>query len=1360
MNQFKITKIGLLNFWLYDEEEYDFYGGNLILRGANGSGKSVTMQSFIPLILDGNKSPDRLDPFGSKERKIEDYIIGDSESIQKEEATSYLYMETYNEKENQYITIGLGFRGRKGKPVESWGFSLKDGKRIGKDFFLYKDSANKIPLSKNELKSRLGSINEFTDTTKDYKAMVNRLLFGFPNLDTYEEYIKLLLQLRSNKLSKDYKPTNLINVLNTVLKPLTEEDLRPLSEAIEQMNKTKEQIETLEKNSKSLKDFLKVYKNYNEIMLLTKARNYQKIREDYLKLKTNLDSLTDNITKLKEELTTKKKRYQNVIEQIELNQEAKKQLDNGDLTQKIESLTSIQQTIQSLEQKIKELSTSIDNSEKEQLELNNKISKIENEIYQLKKVIEESSIDLKGLSEDSYFDEIILFADELTKNINEDISFDSILMSFNHYKGKINTIKHWLEEEQKILLESENSRIEFEKLSNEYKQLEKDISTQEKNLKESILAWEEDFINKVNNNNYLKLEDPIKKQIFDLMNEYSNTNFDKIKSIYQTTATDLINRVIKESLKIETKKSTSQKELSDLQEEYNNLKSSKDIELPSLNEDTDRILKENNIESISLYKCIEFKEDVSEKIRNNLESSLLDLNILNAKIINEADIAKLSHLNTEILYLTKTTKKKNNLLKYFNIQLEKGNPIKEQYVKEILECISIDPDDTVSICANGISKIDVLHAIADNNYKQAFIGYLKRIEVKEQKLKELETKIDLLAKEIVNMDNLIQSNNNKISTIELESTNLPSNIHINTILDKIKDLNITLSWNDKKQKELEKELTIIDNKIKEIKEKINSQKTSIRIPLNLASYNEVLLHVNTMNEILQNLRITHSSYLSKLELKATYQSSLETVLNNIEYLQAENYEKELALKINIQNEETINQLLLTEEYQDQKEKLLKIQQALIELSEEKDSLIKEVSSLEKDIEYQENNFTELSLNIQSIEPEMNVYKEIFLREYKLNYIYTEEITEIDTTIKKIIKEGKEKKDVSLNDALNNFYSSYNHYSLELSDYSLRNITLFADFEEQDETLKRIYQANIRADITAMYQGIKVNIIELSQKLENDIEENKDLISKQDRHLFEDILLNTVGEKIRNRINSSNEWVSKINHIMAKMQENSALSFKLVWKSISAFHEGEIDTKELVRILKMDPKLLKETDTNKLTNHFRSKIKKAEELYQDSYISFYKIIEEVLDYRTWFTFQLMYQRKGMNERELTDKTFSKFSGGERAKSMYIPLFASVYAKLNLAKETSLRTIALDEAFAGVDEDNIREMFGILKYLDLNFMINSQVLWGDYDTIDDLSICELIRPHNSNVVTVERYRWNGKYKEIINDRKEYNEEQNHA
>lgn len=1352
MNRFRITKIGLLNFWLYDEEEYDFYGGKLILRGTNGSGKSVTMQSFIPLILDGNKSPDRLDPFGSKERKIEDYIIGDSESVQKEEATSYLYMETYNQEENKYITVGLGFRGRKGKPVESWGFSLKDGKRINKDFYLYKDPANKIPLTKNELKSRLGTINEFTDTMKDYKQMVNRLLFGFPNLDIYDEFIKLLLQLRSNKLSKDYKPTNLINVLNTVLQPLTEEDLRPLSEAIEQMNKTKEKVETLEKNSKSLKDFLKVYRNYNEIILLTKARNYQKINNNYLELKTNIDNLIKEITNFKESLLLSKNKYNKVQVDIEVNNETKKQLDNQDLKQKIESLSTINTTINSLETKIKEIEQTIDNNNKDKLAINTKISNIDNEIYKLKKYLEETSIDLKSLSEDSYFDEIIFFIDELIENIDTFISFDSIFMSLKRYREKVNLIKSLLEEEQQIILESESSRLEFEKLSNDYKKIEKDIINQEHNLRESIMAWQEDFINKEKNNIYLKLDDYSKKSIFELMNDYSNENYNEVKNIYLNCSRNLINKLIENNLNLETKKNNKQKELNELNLEYQTLKNSEDIELPSLNKDTDKILIENNIESIPLYKCIEFKDNISDKIKNNLESSLLDLNILNAKIIKESDLNKVSKLNTEIMYLTKSTKKKNNLLKYFNIKLNNNINFEENYIKEILSSISIDENDIISINENGISKADFLNSIANSNYKQTFIGYLKRKELKERKLQELSEKIDTLYKEINNINNLINSNNDKISTIEIEVTNLPLNTNIVNILDKIKELNISLSWNNQRQKELEQVLEKINNKLKEIKEKINTNKQEMYIPLNLSSYKEVSLLITSINDTLQNIKTTHNSYLNKLEINNSYKERYEDIINNIEYLEADKQEKETSLKINIQNRNTINELLSTKEYQEQKEKLLTIENNLMNLSNERDNLIKEISNLEKDIEYKENNLEELTIKITPLENELKAYKEIFLREYKLNYVYSDEITDIDTTVKRIIRDGKERKEFSLNEALNNFYSSYNHYSLELNDYSLRNITLFNDYDIQDENLTKIYENNTRIDVTSMYQGVKLNIIELSKKLESDIEENKDLISKQDRHLFEDILLNTVGEKIRNRINSSNEWVAKINNIMAKMQENSALSFKLVWKSISAENEEEIDTRELVRILKMDPKLLKESDSEKLTNHFRSKIKKAEELYQDSYISFYKIVEEVLDYRSWFTFQLLYQRKGMNEKELTDKTFSKFSGGERAKSMYIPLFASVYAKLNLSAQFALRIIALDEAFAGVDEENIREMFGILKYLDLDFIINSQVLWGDYDTIDDLSICELIRPQNSQVVTVERYRWNGKYKEIINNRKE--------
>ena len=1341
----KITKIGLLNFWLYDEEEFDFYDGKLILRGTNGSGKSVTMQSFIPLILDGNKSPDRLDPFGSKERKIEDYIIGNSETIQKEEAISYLYMEV--KKDNNYITIGLGFKGRKGKPVESWGFALKDGKRIGKDFYLYKDPANKVPLSKNELKSRLGTINEFTDTTKEYKSMVNRLLFGFPNLDTYDEFIKLLLQLRSNKLSKDYKPTNLVNVLNTVLQPLTEEDLRPLSEAIEQMNKTKEKIETLEKNTKSLKEFLKLYKNYNEVVLLTKARNYQKTNKEYKNLKEDIKRCEKEFNNLKQDLDNSIKRKLKVIESIDINNETKKQLDNQDLKQKIENLEKINKDINNLEIKIKELKTKLDSDEQDKLNLKNDIAKTENEIYKIKKEIDNKAIDLKDLANDIYFDEITFFIDDLLEN--KTTSFETILKQLNNYKDKVSQITNLLDEEQKILIESETTRVEYEKLTKQFKNLEQDINNQETNLKESIMSWEEQFINNLNNNNYLKLDNETKKSIFDLMNSYTIKNFDKVKDVLNNYANMLIDDINKEILTLELKKSLKQKEMIDLKKEYDLLKNKEDLEIPNTDENIDKILDENNIKHISLYKCLEFKQNIEEKVKNKIENILLNLNMLNAKIIAEEDLNKLDKLNINLLYLTKTKEKKNNLLKYFDVVGPNKN-----YIMDILKCISTDTTDLIAINENGISKIDALNFIADKNYQQTYIGYIKRLNLRKEQLEKLSDQINLLNIEIKNIDNLIDNDTNKIIIIKKETV-LPDNNIINQILDRIHELNISLSWNDKKQKELENIIFEIDNKLKEIKRNIEENKKGLYIPLNLKIYKEVLLSINVTKDLIQDVHNLYNNYINKLEINESYKTRLEDNINNIDYLEAELNEKSHDLNINIENKNTIEKLLESKEYKDQKEKLLNIEIELDELNKEKDSLIDKIGFLTSDIQNKEINLNNLINDLNILDKKLKVYEEIFVREYKLNYVYQEELIDVDNMANKIIKDGSNKKEISVKEALNNIYSSFNQYSLELNDYSLKYNFIFSDYEKTTEEINKIYDDNTRIDITAMYQGIKLNIIKLNETLNDVILENKDLISQQDRYLFEEILLNTVGEKIRNRIKSSNEWVNKINNIMATMQENSALSFKLVWKSISAIDDNEIDTKEIVQILQMSPDLLDDKYKEKLTNHFRSKIKKAEELYSDSYISFYKIIEEVLDYRSWFTFQLLYQRKGMPLKELTDKTFSKFSGGERAKSMYIPLFASVYAKLNSAYENSLRVIALDEAFAGVDEDNIREMFGILKYLNLDFIINSQVLWGDYDTINDLSICELIRPYNSNIVTVERYRWNGKYKEIIQNREELNE-----
>ncbi|NCB03743.1 MAG: hypothetical protein EOM67_16550 [Spirochaetia bacterium] len=252
--------------------------GRLLLRGANGSGKSVTMQSFIPLLLDGNKSPARLDPFGTNARQIGNYLLEDNDG--REERTGYLYMEFKRADSDTFITIGMGLKAnRRNNKVDSWYFYINDGRRIGKDFYLYKEADSKICLSKIELRNRIGDGGLVLEGQREYMELVNKQLFGFETIDEYKELINLLIQLRTPKLSKDFKPTLINEILSNSLQSLSEDDLRPMSEAVENMDILEANLENLKDSKKAGDKIMSVYDQYNKVVLYEKANAYVKSGE-------------------------------------------------------------------------------------------------------------------------------------------------------------------------------------------------------------------------------------------------------------------------------------------------------------------------------------------------------------------------------------------------------------------------------------------------------------------------------------------------------------------------------------------------------------------------------------------------------------------------------------------------------------------------------------------------------------------------------------------------------------------------------------------------------------------------------------------------------------------------------------------------------------------------------------------------------------------------------------------------------------------------------------------------------------------------------------------------------------------------
>ena len=274
--RWQANKIGLINFWYYDEQEFPFVKGRMLLRGSNGSGKSVTMQSVVPLLLDGNMSPERLDPFGSRDRKMSSYLLEENDG--REERTGYLYLEFRRKDSETYLTIGMGIRARRGKPLDKWYFSLTDGRRIGKDFFLYKEMGEKVTLSKKELENRILQGGKVFDRQADYMEYVNKQIFGFETVDEYKEMVDLLIQLRTPKLSKDFKPSVINDILSDSLQPLSDEDLRPMSEAIENMDTMSMNLKSRKEAKAAAEKINAVFSKYNKIILCDKAARYEQTR--------------------------------------------------------------------------------------------------------------------------------------------------------------------------------------------------------------------------------------------------------------------------------------------------------------------------------------------------------------------------------------------------------------------------------------------------------------------------------------------------------------------------------------------------------------------------------------------------------------------------------------------------------------------------------------------------------------------------------------------------------------------------------------------------------------------------------------------------------------------------------------------------------------------------------------------------------------------------------------------------------------------------------------------------------------------------------------------------------------------------
>jgi Putative exonuclease SbcCD, C subunit len=133
---------------------------------------------------------------------------------------------------------------------------------------------------------------------------------------------------------------------------------------------------------------------------------------------------------------------------------------------------------------------------------------------------------------------------------------------------------------------------------------------------------------------------------------------------------------------------------------------------------------------------------------------------------------------------------------------------------------------------------------------------------------------------------------------------------------------------------------------------------------------------------------------------------------------------------------------------------------------------------------------------------------------------------------------------------------------------------------------------------------------------------------------------------------------------------------------------------------------------------------------------------VLDYRTWFSFDVEFQPAGEGWKRLTRKAHGAGSGGQKAVLLHLPLFAAAAAFYASAVPTAPRLIVLDEAFAGIDRETRGRLMGLLAEFGLDFVMTSYEEWGFYEELDGLSTYHLSRERGMRGVHTDWFLWDGR------------------
>lgn len=565
--QLKLKRFGYVNYFGYKSEEFELSDGVAVIKGDNGTGKTMSVTSILPslLIMDLKRSIN----LGSLPKEGRDPI----KLVGTKTDPSYIWMEIGNDEFTKAVA-GIYWKGNDGRIIERC-VIFNDGIHISNDNFI--STGKNVFYDYNSFKMQNEDLYEQIYDTKqrmEYKKRINELFFGFKDMEQFDTNINFIYALESATQGRDEKDINKALIESELKKVLPDYD-ENIMDGIESFYLTiKENKEQIEKRKEEEKAAL-VLEELSNYLAFHNNSLIEKIQKDSNRIDRLVDKQTKSITKKDDELRGKiseLEKTKNELAELE-NERANvsNKLNSLDLTniKEINSLINKNQVLVKNKEKDIKMNESILISYKRNLD------KIKSRINNLKLSVESEE---SFLLDNSDIVELIKTHPNIKTDIEKQSNLITKISELNN-KHRVNVIN------QKSLLD--------------------DLKVTEKNgvdLEEELNIQKNVFVNEATKwieNVGISVPDELSYDTFVENDGYDYEVNEEIQSLQS------------ELFELENKMRNFNLDKNDIIRQINLLNDSKKPQTPAVHDG-----------GIELYECVNFKRGIDDETKFGIEEQL------------------------------------------------------------------------------------------------------------------------------------------------------------------------------------------------------------------------------------------------------------------------------------------------------------------------------------------------------------------------------------------------------------------------------------------------------------------------------------------------------------------------------------------------------------------------------------------------------------------------------------------------------------------------------------------------------------------------------------------------------------------